>query len=521
MAALGSIGLSGSVAWIIDHAVHGKPNHLWPWLIGISGIMLRFSANLWRGRLSQSLSARMRTSLREKLIAQATHLGPHWLNSHGNAAWWSQHLLEQVDALHGYLSRYLPARQAALFIPLVMIAITLSVDWVAGLLMLLATPIIPIFMVLIGWGTEAVHRSQQEQQASLAANLLDHLQALPWIRRVGGLTEAQENVNQSAVTYRQLSMKVLRVAFLSSATLELFSALSIGLMAIYIGFALLGMVNFGPAPDLMLASGLFMLMLAPEIFLPLRQLAQAHHDMLAARASAHALIPLVSEQPLCPLSQFDQPEKDCHTIELVDVSMHWPRSIYPLLDRVNLNVKRGEILGIAGDSGQGKTTLVNLIAGFISPTKGTIRRDPHAAWVDQRPHLLHATLRENLLLGCQSNANDETLTSALTHVGLKLPNDTLPHGLDTQIGESNRGVSGGQAQRIALCRAILSGYKLWILDEPTAALDEYTRDNLLDFMFSHAKDHYITILISSHDRHVLSRCDRIVRLDRGTLQVDA
>jgi len=151
-------------------------------------------------------------------------------------------------------------------VPLCIIAIVFSVDWIAGLLLLLATPIIPVFMALIGWGTESVHQSQQEKQAALASHLLERLEALPWLRRQGAIEETAADVEVAANEYRRVSMRVLRVAFLSSATLEFFSAVSIGLLAIYIGFSLVGLFTFGPSAVLTLASGLFILLLAPECF---------------------------------------------------------------------------------------------------------------------------------------------------------------------------------------------------------------------------------------------------------------
>ena len=516
----GTIVFCAAVAWIVGDAIRDEPVTTLPWVVGLSGMLIRLAANLSRDRLAQHLSATIRMNLRNRLLKRAVDLGPHWLDQSGNAAWWGQQLLEQVDALHGYLSRYLPARQATMFVPLSMILLTLSVDWIAGLLLLMATPIIPIFMMLIGWGTESVHRSQQQQQASLAASLLDRLEALPWIRRMGGLPEAQRSVKDAAVAYRSVSMKVLRVAFLSSATLELFSALAIGLMAIYIGFALLGLVSFGPAPELTLAGGLFVLMLAPECFLPLRQLAQAHHDMNAAKASAFVLAPLLTDSHVQTMNQIMQPTRKDVAVELTDLSMKWPGVDQSLLHRLNLSVNRGDIIGIAGDSGQGKSTLIHLIAGFISPTAGTIKRDRHWAWLSQRPHLLHATLRENLQFACSHPVSDQTIETALAQVGLGLPNDMLPHGLETNIGELNQGISGGQAQRVGLCRAMLSGAKLWLLDEPTAALDEQTRDDLVNFLFSHARKSNVTILIASHDNTVLSRCDHIIRIQHASLQVE-
>lgn len=519
LAAAGMTCFSAAVALAVNAAMHSQAPSPWLWLLGIIGITLRLLANLWRDRKAQWLSAQIRNRLRDQLLAQATTLGPSRLARKGNTAWWAHQCLEQVDALHGYLARYLPARQAATVIPAIVIAITSMVDWIAGILILLATPIIPIFMALIGWGTEAVHRTQQDQQASLAAHLMDRLQALPWLRRMGATHEAERDVGTAAQNYRKISMRVLRVAFLSSATLEFFSAVSIGLMAIYIGFALVGLITYGPADQVTLASGLFMLMLAPECFMPLRQLAQTHHDMNAAKASAQTLAELINTDSVLQIPPTIITKTDsAAAASLDDVTLCWPDAASPVLRHINLRVMRGEILGIAGDSGQGKSTLINLMAGFVSPTSGSVSREANWAWLGQRPHLFHATLRENLLLGTQTPMSDASLENLLAGVGLALPNPLLPGGLDTPIGEANQGVSGGQAQRITLCRAMASDARLWLLDEPTAALDAGTREVLLGTMMAHVKSSGITLVIASHDNDVLSRCDRVVLIKDGSLQ---
>ena len=514
---IGLIGFSAAVAELISLAItHQRPAY-WLWLLAIAAIMLRFVAHLFRDRMGRRVSARLRQRLRQQLLVHANQAGPFNLQAQGNTAWWAQRHIEQVDALHGYLSKYLPARITAMIVPFIIIAVCLGVDWVAGLLLLLATPLIPFFMVLIGWGTEAVHKSQQDQQAALAGQLLDRLEALPWLRRQGALEASSESVEQAAETYRSLSMRVLRVAFLSSATLELVSAMSIGLMAIYIGFSLVGFLTFGPASALTLFSGLFLLMLAPECFLPLRQLAQAHHDMTAAKAAAKTLAPIFLEQPHNKKLTIHDADQGT-VVTLTHVSFHYDeQKEKAVLDDVSIHVERGQVIGIAGDSGSGKSTLLGLIAGFLEPTQGSLTRTRGWSWLNQRPYLFHCSLRENLLMACQHMPSDEQLIEALAAAGIKLPDPTLVDGLDTPIGDLNRGVSGGQAQRIALARALLNQSSLWLLDEPTAALDEHTRDQLLDTLLSRAKRDEVTVVVASHDQALLSRCDQVYSIHNGKL----
>ena len=515
LSVVGLVGICWSIALIIDAAATEQTTKTWWWGLAALGLLLRYAANLFRDRMSQTLSARIRSRLRTKLLHTASRLGPFGLAAQGNAAWWAHQYLEQIDALHGYLARYLPARLGAAIVPLSIIVVVFWVDWVAGFLLLLATPIIPIFMMLIGWGTESIHQSQQEKQAVLASHLLERLEALSWLRRQGAIEQTALDVEVAADQYRRTSMRVLRVAFLSSATLEFFSAISIGLLAIYIGFALVGIFTFGPAVGLSLSTGLFILLLAPECFLPLRQMAQAHHDMSAAKAASQGLASWLAE-PVDSHEQSNQPEPIAHTsatvVDARGLSFRFSDESPDLYQNLSLTIASGEMVAISGPSGSGKSTLLALIAGFLSPSQGKVARTKEWSWLSQRPYLFHETLRSNLLMSKQETVPDDQLLVALNAAGLPLPDPALPDGLDTKIGEQNRGVSGGQAQRIALARALLKGSRLWILDEPTAALDESTRDDLIETLVALSRRLQVAVLIASHDEALLRACDRVISL---------
>lgn len=483
------------------------------WIAMAAGLLLRLLGGLARDRAGLRLSAAVRDALRRELLTAVTRHGPVRLAAHGATAWWTQRLLDQVDALHGYHARYLPALEAAKWLPLLVAGLVLALDWVAGLLLVIALPLVPLFMALIGMGTQAVQDAQQESQARLAAELQQRLAALPALRRLSALAESTRAVAAAADGYRVLAMRVLRVAFLSSSTLELFSALAIGLVALYVGFALLGLIGFGPAPALTPATGFFILMLAPEAFLPLRQLAQAYHDRGAALAAVDSLAPLLAvAEPVTPPDTLDDPGL---ALRFAAVDFGYGEPPRALLRELDLVLRRGEVLGVSGASGSGKSTVLALAAGFLSPTAGRIARDQRWAWVAQRVHLFHGDLRANLQQACES-ADDAALLAALDAVGLPVPQATLPQGLATPIGDGDTGVSGGQAQRIGVARALLSGATLWLLDEPTAALDEATRDRLLDRLLPLARAAGAAVLLASHDPVVLARCDRVLALDAGS-----
>jgi ATP-binding cassette, subfamily C, bacterial CydD len=422
----------------------------------------------------------------------------------------------------GYYARYLPALGLALAVPLALLAAAFTQDWIAGLLLLLSAPLIPVFMALIGMGSQQVHEAQQEEQNRLAGHFLDRIRGLDLLRRSLALDAARDEVAQAADGYRRLSMRVLRVAFLSSAVMEFFSAVAIGLVAIYVGFALLGFLEFGPAGQMTLFSGLFVLLLAPEYFQPLRQFAQSYHDRAGAEAAAGALAPLLQEPPAPPQAPAQLPPDPAQPLLRLDrVSLRYDPGGPPALDDLTLSVAPGERIAVVGPSGSGKSTLLALCAGFVSPSTGSLAlAEParHFAWMGQRAHLFHGSLRDNLLLGAAPGTPDDELLTALGAAGLPVDDPTLPQGLDTPIGEGNRGLSGGQAQRVALARALLSGSRLWLLDEPSSALDPATEADLLGRILLHARERGITVLLATHHEAVYRRLDRVIRLNQGRLR---
>jgi ATP-binding cassette, subfamily C, bacterial CydD len=525
-AGLATIALAGAIAWLVQQALF-EPDapSVWPWLgIAFVAVLARHGLQALRDWAGQQLAFKVRRDLRERMIATAGRIGPIHLAHRGHSGAWASRYQEQVEALGGYYARYLPSLGLALLVPLALLAAAFTQDWVAGLLLLFSAPLIPVFMALIGMGSQQVHEAQQDLQNRLAGHFLDRIRGLDLIRRSLALDAARVEVAEAADGYRRLSMRVLRIAFLSSAVMEFFSAVAIGLVAIYVGFALLGFLDFGPAGQLTLFSGLFVLLLAPEYFQPLRQFAQSYHDRASAVAAAEALAPLLREPPAPPQEPEPLPADGVPALLCLDrVSLRYDPEGPPALDDLSLFVWPGEDVAVVGPSGSGKSTLLALCAGFISPSAGSVTlAGParHFAWMAQTAHLFHGTLRDNLLLGAPPATSDRELAAALSGAGLPVDDPTLPSGLDTPIGEGNRGLSGGQAQRVALARALLSGSRLWLLDEPTSALDPETEDDLLTRVLEHARQRGITVLLATHHAAVYRRLGRVVHLDQGRLRVD-
>lgn len=525
-AGLATIAIAGAIAWLVHQAVFEPvTSSFWPWLgVAFIAVVARHGLQALRDWAGQQLAFKVRRDLRERMVATAARIGPIHLAYRGHSGAWASRYQEQVEALGGYYARYLPSLGLALLVPLALLAAAFTQDWVAGLLLLFSAPLIPVFMALIGMGSQQVHEAQQDLQNRLAGHFLDRIRGLDLIRRSLALDAARNEVAEAADGYRRLSMRVLRIAFLSSAVMEFFSAVAIGLVAIYVGFALLGFLDFGPAGQLTLFSGLFVLLLAPEYFQPLRQFAQSYHDRASAVAAAEALAPLLREPPAPGQEPQPLPADGVPALLCLDrVSLRYDPEGPPALDDLSLCVSPGEDVAVVGPSGSGKSTLLALCAGFISPSAGSLAlAEParHFAWMAQRAHLFHGSLRENLLLGAPPGTSDMEMIAALDAAGLPVDDPMLPRGLDTPIGEGNRGLSGGQAQRVALARALLSGSRMWLLDEPTSALDPETENDLLSRVLEHARQRGITILLATHHAAVYRRLGRVIHLDQGRLRED-
>ncbi|WP_018174420.1 thiol reductant ABC exporter subunit CydD [Thioalkalivibrio sp. ALJ9] len=522
IAAGATIGVAGIIAQAVYQALFAPERLDWAVVLasGLALIVLRYLAQGLRDLAGQRLAHAVKGRLRGELLHRAREDGPARLAAQATTGEWIERFQARGEDLTGYYARYLPALQAVILIPLAILITVFWLDWLAGLLLLFAAPLIPAFMAIVGMGAEQIHRQQQAEQDRLAGHFLDRIRALDWLRRARAIEATQSEVVERSHHQRRLTMRTLRVAFLSSAVMEFFSAVAIGMVAIYVGFALFGALDYGPAAELTLFTGLFVLLLAPEYFLPLRQFAQSYHDRAGALAAAEALAPLTApaEHPAAsaaPSAEHPDTDPAEAMLSMEAVSLRYPGQDAPALPRTTLTVEPGESIAITGPSGAGKSTLLALCAGFLQPDEGRVRRHGDAqsfVWIGQQAHLFHGTLRENLQLARREPLSNEEMGSALAQAGLPLQAAELPDGLDTAIGEQRRGLSGGQAQRVALARGLLSGHRLWLLDEPTSALDADTEHALLDTLFGLAREHGLTLVVATHHTTVQARCQRTLNL---------
>lgn len=525
---LGGVAIAaqmGLMAWLV-HAllIDAAPAHsLWPTMAALLlAVLLRVLAAAVQERLGQLASAKIRQQVRGELSALWARLGPVRLAALPSASLTNQ-WVEQVDALDGYYARYLPQQWLAALVPLMLVALVFWLDWLAALFLLLAAPLIPLFMALVGMHAERISQRHVLQAGRMAGQFLDRVRNLTSLQLFGQVERSVSRIEEATQAYRKVTMETLRVAFLSSAVLEFFASVAIAVVAMYIGFGLLGYISYGPSPSLTLFSGLFILLLAPEFFQPLRSLAQHYHDRAAALAAADALAELEALGSTIPELTAQQPGGDANGITVQNLQLGYVGRGLILRD-VNLSIKAGEVVALVGPSGSGKSSLLHCLAGFIQPDAGHISlfgRPPGEqplAWMGQRPFLIKGSWADNLRLTAP-HADAAALQRALAAVGLSKLLAAQPQGLDSLLDESGRGLSGGQAQRLALARVWLNDAVLVLLDEPTASLDEESEADVVKALQALAAAGR-TVVIATHHPALMHMADRVVRLNNGALADD-
>ena len=520
------------LAWVISAAVIDAQD-LAALRLPLLGLLAVFAARALVGGLRGILTARasgeVRQQLRGELFARMLDAGPLLKGRLGTGSLTTV-LVEQVESLDPHYARFLPQMATVTVVPLTILVAVSWANWLAGALLLLTAPLIPAFMILIGMGAQQVAREQQQALGRLSGLFFDRLRGLDTIRRFGAEQRESARIAAFAEDFRARTMRVLRVAFLSSAVLEYFSATAIATLAIYIGMGLLGFVELGPAETLTLFSGLFILLLAPEFYNPLRTLAQHWHDRAGALAAAEG----IREVLAAPLAR-PEPAEAAKAIPTAacPVRMRGVRVSLPgrgtLFAGLDLDVAAGEKLVLTGASGCGKSTLLSLAGGFLQPADGEIllggvplaaltrtQLSQVRAFLGQQPFLYAASIRDNILLG--HPADEAPLQRAVTLAGLDRFIATLPAGLDTRLGQDGLGVSGGQARRISLARVLLAPRPLLLLDEPTASLDADTERQFWADLDRALAAQPMTVICASHSALALRWADRALLLADGQLR---
>lgn len=436
-------------------------------------------------------------------------------------------IVDQVEALDSYFARYLPAALQAGLLPLVFGAIILPLDWVAGLLFLVSAPLIPLFMALVGWGAQAATDRQARALSLLSGRFSDRLKGLLTLKLFGREAAETQGIVAASEALRRRTLGVLRIAFLSSAVLEFFAALGVAGIALYVGLTFIDYLQLRGSP-LDLHVGLFLLLMAPEVYNPLRLLAAHYHDRATAKAGLQEIERQLGACPLeaAPLADIAPRPGPAIGVALTGLTLRTPDRMRAVLEGANLVVAPGQHVAILGGSGSGKSTLLETLAG-LRPGEGGIALDgrPLEDWSEaqlrsrvflmtQKPRLIHASMADNIALA-RPDASRQEIARAAERAGLGEFLAALPEGLDTPIGEDGTGVSGGQAQRVALARLFLRDAGLILLDEPSAHLDARLEDEIVASVLDYAAGR--TLIVATHSQALAGRMDRAWRIAGRTL----
>ncbi|MFS2223445.1 heme ABC transporter permease/ATP-binding protein CydD [Pantoea sp. B65] len=468
----------------------------------------------------------IRHTLRKTVLDRLDALGPAWIQGKPAGSWASL-LLEQIEDMQDYYARYLPQMSLAVLVPCFILIAIFPVNWAAGMILLATAPLIPLFMALVGMGAADANRRNFLALSRLSGHFLDRLRGLETLRLFHRASAETESIRLASESFRRRTMEVLRMAFLSSAVLEFFASLSIAIVAVYFGFSYLGELNFGHyGAGVTLFAGFLVLILAPEFFQPLRDLGTFYHAKAQAVGAADALHTFLSQTDAITIAQGNQPLDSSVPLRLVaDQLVITAPDGTVLAGPLSFTLHAGQRVALVGQSGAGKSSLLNVLSGFL-PYQGSLTvngselRDLKAeswqqqlAWVGQHPHLPANTIRENLQ---PTDAVDEAqLMDAIRLSGVDEFLARLPHGLDTELGDQAARLSVGQAQRIAVARALLKPAKLLLLDEPAASLDSDSEQHVMRAL--EQASHQQTTLLVTHQLNQLAQWDEIWVMRDGQL----
>ena len=516
LAVVQAAALTQAVSRLLFAAPDGGDVARWLILFATAAVA-RVAAGYGATRQAQRLAAAVKDRVRRRLVAHVWAAGPQRCGPAAGAL--AALLTDGVENLTPYFAHYLPQLAATAIIPVLLWLLVFPVDLAAALIMLVTAPLIPLFMVLIGRWAQRLNQRQWAMLVRLAAHFLDVLNGLTTLKIFGRSREQIQVIGRVCGQFRDATLNVLRVAFLSAFTLELTATLSTALIAVAVGLRLL----YGQIP---FTQAFFVLLLVPEFYRPLRLLGSHFHAGMAGTAAAADIFPLL-EEPVMPLrrGQCVPLPAGPLAVELRDVTYRYPSSRHAALTGVSFTVTAGEFTALVGPSGSGKSTLAALLLRFMDPSTGSVLANGVAltemapdewrryiAYVPQFPHIFCGSVADNIRLG-RPGAPRAAVETAARQAGAAEFIDRLPYGYETVVGDSGYGLSGGQRQRLALARAFLRDAPLLLLDEPAAGLDPVQASELRDVLQQLAAGR--TVLVIAHRLSTVSRADHIIVLQQG------
>lgn len=461
--------------------------------LGIA-IIVRLLAHYIQESVANRLGSAVKATFRERALEHMFKLGVQHKERHGDVIHMLTDGLEQVDA---YVARYIPQILYAIMIPLIMGIAIVDTLPIIGIILIITVPLIPFFMILIGKQADRLNKEQWERMSFLSGHFLDVLQGITTLKLFGRAKDQIKVIGRLSEEFKDSTLRVLRVAFLSALVLELVSTISTALIAVYLGLTLLdGEISF--------FSAFFILLLAPEFYTPFRQLGAAFHTGMAGKTSILKYEEFMNRQPSLPIGGQSQLKGKVQAIEIKDLTFTYEDSENGV-QHISLEAKRNSPIMLVGESGAGKSTIAHIIGGFLTAPKGSVTIDgldlcdidiewwrQQITYVSQHPHIMKGTLRDVLSFGM--NVSDEEIIEACKEVQLLDVINRQQDGLDTVISEGGLGLSGGERQRVALVRAFLRKGQVLILDEVTAHLDVKT-EAIISSAIKRLMDNKIVIII--------------------------
>ncbi|MGF6889337.1 ATP-binding cassette subfamily C protein CydD [Nocardia sp. GAS34] len=532
LSVLGTVAWAAGLGWAAQTALQGQRHTLAPVSVAapialvIAGFALRVGFLAAGDRAADEAATAVRLTLRDRLLAAALPSSPLVPTATGAPVGaFVQALDEEVDRLTDWLTGYVPARRTMVVASGLAFAAIAAENWVVAVILGLATPLLPANLKVIGMGTRTAVQSQLSAARTLGARLLDQMRGLPTLVGLGADERAALAVERDDRELARRTQAVLRVAFLSTAWVELLVTGTVAVVATFCGLVLLDYLRLSWLPSSMsLGSALFVLVLTPAYFAPVRELARGYHARAEAAAAAElidALLP--TQQPREPDARIPgPPQRAPLTVELRNVSVVYPGRTEPALANVTVTAGPGSVVALAGPSGAGKSTLLAVAAGLLMPDTGSSIHvsasgehpaDPrNVSWIGQPSRLFAGTVRENLLLA-RPDADDATFETAFAALGFADLLTALPHGLDTVVAERGSGLSSGQIQQVTLVQALIRDVPVLCLDEPTAHLDAEAEARVVAAVRTLARDR--TVLLATHSPDLLGTADVVVAIERG------
>ena len=482
--------------------------------LGIA-IIVRLLAHYIQESVANRLGSAVKATFRERALEHMFKLGVQHKERHGDVIHMLTDGLEQVDA---YVARYIPQILYAIMIPLIMGIAIVDTLPIIGIILIITVPLIPFFMILIGKQADRLNKEQWERMSFLSGHFLDVLQGITTLKLFGRAKDQIKVIGRLSEEFKDSTLRVLRVAFLSALVLELVSTISTALIAVYLGLTLLdGEISF--------FSAFFILLLAPEFYTPFRQLGAAFHTGMAGKTSILKYEEFMNRQPSLPIGGQSQLKGKVQAIEIKDLTFTYEDSENGV-QHISLVAKRNFPIMLVGESGAGKSTIAHIIGGFLTAPKGSVTIDgldlcdidiewwrQQITYVSQHPHIMKGTLREVLSFGM--DVSDKEILDACKEVQLLDVISRHADGLDAVIGEGGLGLSGGERQRVALARAFLRKGQVLILDEVTAHLDVKTESIISTAIQQLMKDKIVIII--GHRLQTMHWASKLYVLKQGVI----